>query len=178
MSVTSTHRTFHRRSYIPDYELYELFSDDELMLKLMVAKYRILMAFDHATFWSHGKMRGTDNFIIGVGARQKDLVEYVANRNGNIVTASELPDFVGDRSSVLRTIARNAEKRLLAVQLAMMCTDNAIWFNGSTPGLWEVAQHLMDDYRLNRQMVIEAKRVDARLRREALHAGGRLRVVH
>jgi len=184
MQRISTLRTYQprRTSRVPDYRLDTLFSDDELTIKLMIAKYRILMAFDHATFWSHGKMRGTDNFIIGVGHRQKDLVHYVIEHvvegmNGKIVTASELPEFVGDTSSILRAVARKTERQLVAVQLAMLSPDG-IWFNAQTPGTWNISQSLMDEYLLNRYLVRAAKRVDARLRREALHNGGRLRVVH
>lgn len=184
MQRVSALRTYQprRTSRVPDYRLDALFSDDELTIKLMIAKYRILMAFDHATFWSHGKMRGTDNFIIGVGHRQKDLVQYVVERvvigmSGGIVTASELPEFVGDSSSVLRQAARNAERQLIAVRLAML-TPESIWFNAHTPGTWNISQSLMDEYRLSRKLANEAKRVDARLRREALHNGGRLMVMH
>ena len=171
-----------RTSHVPKYRLDELFSDDELTLKLMIAKYRIMMAFDHATFWSHGKERGTDNFIVGVGSRQKDLVHYIMEHvvkgmNSKIVTASDLPEFVGDTSSVLRHVAQEAERQLIAVQLAMLSPDG-IWFNTQTPGTWNVAASLMDEYRLSRELTREAKRVDARLRREALHSGGRLMVVH
>jgi hypothetical protein len=184
MSRISTLRTYQPRhtSHAPSYRLGDLFDDDQLAIKLMIAKYRILMAFDHATFWSHGKQRGTDNFIVGVGHRQKDLVHYVVEHvvkgmNGGIVTASELPDFVGDTSSVLRDVARSTERQLLAVQLAML-TPDGIWFNAQTPGTWNISQSLMDEYRLGRKLVREAKRVDACLRREALHSGGRLMVVH
>ncbi|AHB42244.1 hypothetical protein RAAC3_TM7C00001G0387 [Candidatus Saccharibacteria bacterium RAAC3_TM7_1] len=184
MSRISALRTYQPRhtSHIPGYRLDELFTDDELALKLLIAQYRILMAFDHATFWSHGKLRGTDNFIIGVGHRQKDLVQYIVERvvigmKSGIVTASELPEFVGDTSSVLRDVARNTERQLVAVQLAMLSPDS-IWFNAQTPGTWNVVQSLVDEYRLHRKLANEAKRVDARLRREALHNGGRLMVVH
>jgi hypothetical protein len=184
MSRISTLRTYQprRAASTPKYRLDELFDDEELPVKLMIAKYRILMAFDHATFWSHGKQRGTDNFIVGVGHRQKDLTHYVIEcvvkgMGRKIVTASELPGFVGDNSSVLRKVARETERQLVAVQLAMLSPDY-IWFNAQTPGTWNVAPSLMDDYRLNRELVHEVKRVDARLRREALHGGGRLAVVH
>lgn len=184
MPRVSALRTYQPRhtSSVPDYKLESLFSDDVLTIKLMVAKYRILMAFDHATFWSCGKMRGTDNFIVGVDHRQKDLVQYIVERvvigmGRGIVTASELPEFVGDNSSLLRHAAHKAERQLIAVQLAMLSPES-IWFNAQPPGTWNVSQSLMDEYRYSRMLVIAAKRVDTRLRREGLHAGGRLRVVH
>lgn len=172
-----------REEFIPSYELGSLFDDDDLTLKLMIAKYRLLMAFDRATYWAHGKKRGTDNFIIGVGDRQKDLVAHVEQNvligmRCGIVSASELPDFLGEKSSVLRKVARDAEKQLLAVRLAQLAADGEVWFNRHTPGTWNVSQRLMDDYQLDRQLTSEAKRIDSLLRRESLHHGGRLRVVH
>ncbi len=186
MSHSTPLRTYQSRrtSHVPNYPLGVLFDHDDLTLKLMVAKYRILMAFDHATFWSHGKVRGTDNFIVGVGHRQKDLVQYVVERvvigmKSGIVTASDLPEFVGDASSLLRQVARNAERQLIAVRLEMLVQEEKeIWFNHQTPGTWNVAQSLMDEYRLSRKLAHEARRIDARLRREALHDGGRLIAVH
>jgi hypothetical protein len=184
MSTSSAQRTYRskRSRYIPRYRLEELFTDDELTIKLMIARFRILMAFDHATFWSHGKIRGTDNFIVGVGSKQQNLVDYVVNRividmNCGIVTASELPDFVGDTSSVLRKIARRTEVQLVAVQLAMMSPAD-IWYNAQTPGMWQVKQSVMDTYRLDRYFAATAKKVDTQRRRESLHSGGRLMVVH
>ena len=184
MSRTVSPRTYQssRDQHTPNYRLDKLFSDDELAIKLTIAKFRILMAFDHATYWSHGKERGTDNFIVGVGSRQKDLVHYVIERvvNGmksSIVTSSDLPEFVGDNSSQLRQVARRTERQLIAVRLAMLSPDK-IWFDAHPPGCWNVSQGLMDDYRLNRKLVADAKKVDERLRREKLHGGGRLRVIH
>lgn len=184
MSRSSFKRTYPYRQhdYIPDYSLDSLFKPADLTIKLMIAEHRLMMAFDHAVYWSHGKLRGTDNFIVGVGHRQKDLVEHVIERivegmKSGIVTASDLPDFVGDTSSVLRRVARNAERRILAVRLEQLAGDG-IWFDRQTPGTWNISQSMMDTYRSNKRMTAEASRIDTRLRREGLHSGGRLRVVH
>ncbi len=171
-----------RPSYLPHYGLDELFDNDELALKLKIAQYRILTAFDRATYFAHGKVRSTDNFIIGVGERQKDLVEHVVDTvitgmKRGIVCASELPTWLGDNSPILRSAARNAERQIVAVQLAMLSPRN-IWFEYQAPGFWVVAPSLMDEYRLDRELVAEAKKIDTRLRREGLHGDGRLRVVH
>ncbi|OYX41007.1 hypothetical protein B7Y94_05785, partial [Candidatus Saccharibacteria bacterium 32-49-12] len=140
MSRTSVHITNRSRdNYVPSHPFDSLFDDDELALKLLIARHRILMAFDHATHWSHGKMRGTDNFIVGVGRRQKDLVEHVAQRivlemNRGIVTVSDLPRNLNVATSVLRRIARDVERRLVAVQVSLMSNRKDIWFDQSVPG--------------------------------------------
>ncbi len=184
MSRTSAHITSRSRgNYVPRYSFDSLFDDDELTLKLLIARHRILMAFDHATYWSHGKMRGTDNFIVGVGERQKDLVKHVTEHvilgmNRSIVTVSDLPRSIDATTSILRRIARDVERRLVAVQVSLMSNRKDIWFDQSVPGYWGVLQSVMDDYRLNRHVTHEAKRVDQRLRRESLHGNGPLMVVH
>lgn len=179
MSRTSAHT----KKHTPRYALRDLFDDDELALKLLIARHRIMKAFDYATFWSHGKMRGTDNFIVGVGPRQKDLVKYVLDRvvvgacNG-IVAVNDLPHSIDQTAKVLRQIARDAESRILAVQISFMVQDGRLWFEEQIPGTWNVLQSCMDDYRLNRHVAQEANRVDAISRRESLYGGGRLMVVH
>lgn len=184
MSKTSAHHSNTKhRSRIQHYSLDDLFDDDELALKLKISQHRIMKSFDYATYWSHGKMRGTDNFIVRVGPRQKDLVEHIfcsviTGRRSGIVTVSDLPREIEGSASTLQQVARSAERRLLAIQLSFMVQDGDIWFDEQVPGTWNVRPSLMDDYRLNRQISAEAKRVDQRLRRESLHGGGRLMVVH
>ena len=184
MSQTSFQNTKKRRSgYIRRFDLDELFDSDELSLKLRIAEHRILKAFDYAAYWSHGKMRGTDNFIVGVSPRQKDFVDYIIDNvviklNSGIVFVSELPSIGTERSSELRRIARDAECRLVASRLALMVRDGQIWFNQQIPGTWNVTQRAMDNYRLDRKLAYEANKVDQTLRRESLHGGGRLVEIH
>ena len=169
------------KHYVRDMPLEELFDDDRLLVKLTIAEHRILKAFDLATYFSRGKRHGTDNFILGVDARQKYLVKYVMDnvvRNGSsIVYYSELPEELGNVKSVLGEVARNAERRLLAVRLELFVRKGEIWFEHQTPGTWNICTSAMDRYRQDKEMIKAAKFVDAQRRREELH-GGRLRIVH
>ncbi len=182
MPSPAQHANRPRQRHTPTYPLQELFDDDELTLKLQIARHRITKTFVHATVMSRGKRRETDNYIVGVGPRQKDLVAHViganlANHRSGIVTASELPACIGSTAAVLRAVAKHAEHQLVTVQLSLLC-PSGVWYNEDGTGAWEIAPTLTDEYHRNRHVVSEAKRIDARLRREALHGGGRLRVVH
>lgn len=171
-----------RKEYVRDYPLEELFSDDALLDKLAIAGHRILKAFDLATYKTRGKWHGTDNFIVGVGPRQKHLVEYVMQRivrgmNSGIVYVTELPEELGNVKAVLGEARRNAERRLIAVRLDQLVQIGEIWFDEQTPGTWNICTSAMDRYRHNIELIESAKFIDEQLRRERLH-NGRLRVVH
>ncbi len=181
MSHRSRPRTFHKpKRPAPDLPLEELFYDDDrLSLKLMTAEYRICHVFAHATDWINGKQRGTDNFIVGVDRRQKDLVNHIFDQvAGTIVYVSELPRLENETATSLRFVARNAERRLLAVQLSIMVRRCAIWFDEQPPGTWNIVPSVMDMYYHNKDRAAEAYHVEQQQRREALHGGGRIRQVH
>ena len=167
-----------------DYTLNRLFpSEAKLTLKLQIAQYRILEAFDDATHWSRGKVQSTDNFIVQIGGDKEDLVRYVYDRivtdlQHRIVLVNDLPEEIEEPRSVLQQIAESAEKRLLAMQASLLAESHDIWFDHSKHGTWNVRQGLMADYRRNRQIAREIQRIDETFRRESLHGGGRLMVVH
>lgn len=174
-------RSHHR--YVPSYRLDELFDDTVLRDKLNIAKYRVLMGFAYATHWQNGRLRGTDNYIVGVGPRQKDLVDHIVSKvtvelGKSIVAVSDLPLGIDGSTSMLRQVARSAERQLIAVCVSVMVADCHIWFEENVPGSWNILQSAMDEYHHGKQTVANAKKIDATLRREKLHGGGRLRMVH
>lgn len=184
VSRTSIYSARHsRKEFLPDYPLSEIFDEDGLELRLLIARHRILKAFDLATFWSHGKMRGTDNFIVEVGPKQKDLVDHimtsiVVDGRSAILTLSDLPGHIEGSNATLRQVVRRASRRLLAIQLSSMAQDGQVWFDRQIPGTWNVLPSLMDTYHKNRQVAAGVKKIEATERREGLHGGSRLRVVH
>ena len=181
MSRNSAPRT--RPQYAPNrFMLRDLFDDDELVSKLQLAEHRIMKAFARATQWQNGKMRGTNNVIIGIGPKQKNLVDHVMDKvvvgmRSPIVTVSDLPVLDGETTGQLKAIARDVEERLVAVRISKII-PHKIWFDEWNGGTWNVSMKAMDDYRLNSKIAAQAHRTDQRLRREGLHSGGRLRVVH
>lgn len=186
MSHTSAQRTYppqKREAYVKRYELDELFDDDDLVIKLQIAQSRIVEAFVHASEHHRGKLRKTDNYIPYVGPRRRDLVEYIVDhvlnrRNHRIVTSSELPAWLGGSVHVLKETAQDASTRLVAIRLYEMCQMKLIWFNGYNDGIWETTQSVVDQYRAEVSYGRDLRKTEERLRREDLHGGGRLRVVH
>lgn len=181
MSRRPRHTT--AKGLVRTYPFSELFDENELIVKLKVAEYRICQAFFHAKAMSCGKMRGTDNFIVGVGPRQKDLVEYVFDQiiiaaNGRVVTVSDLPQLENETKASLVSVVIDVESRLVAAQLAVMVREGVVWFNENQGGSWNILQSSMDRYRLDRLSAAEVHRTNQRIRRENLHGGGRLKVVH
>lgn len=182
MPSASVPFTKHRR-YIRSRRLDQLFDDKDLTDKLILTKYRVLTAFDHATVWCNGRLRGADNYIVGVGPRQKDLVDHVVSKvivgmNCTILTINDLPyDMDGSRAE-LRQVIDDAERQLLAACISTMVGDSRIWFEEQVPGTWNVLQSTMDEYRRDRPAIAAAKKADATWRRTKLHGGSRLRVVH
>ena len=186
MSFSSTQRTYpdrRRKEYIKQYELHELFDPEEIALKLKVARHRIAATFFYATERYRGRERAcTGNYIVNVDKRQKYLVDYIiektlVGRGHGIVTATELPEWVGDRPAVLKAIINDVNRRLIAVELSRMVQESLIWFN-EYHSTWETMQSVMDQFQAELNHAREIRKVDERLRREDLHDGGRLEVVH
>lgn len=177
------HTTQPSLSYVRRYSLDELFSDEELVDKLGVARNRIAATFTNATEWRHGRKRGTHNYILGVGGQQKDLEDHIikhtlTHERKGIVTASELPKSIGDHIPTLKAVVRETNIRLIAAELDRMVNgEKLIWYN-EHHGTWEALQSVIDNYLAELTNAKQVRKVDERLRREALHGGGRLRVVH
>lgn len=170
-----------RRTYVPHYTLDQLFDEILMADKLLLAESRIVTAFFFATEEIHGRQYRTYTYIYGVGKKQKDLVSHIFNgyvdlSGGHFITASELPKFV--RDSEIRETAHRAEKQLVAEKLNQMIAQCDIWFNDFSVGTWEIVPSIIDKHRTDKQAAALVYKTHQRLRREKLHGGGRLRVVH
>ena len=169
-----------RKEYVPRYKLDELFDEWQLQDGLLLAKYRIIDAFVNAEEFIRGKNRRTQSYIVGLGSRQKHLVGYVMQsvvlgRGLRFVTASELPRFVKQKH--LKKTQEMAEHDLIAAMLSQI-SPRDIWYNEDGTGTWEICQSLLDEYYLSLDLARLVGKNRARLRRESLHGGGRLQLVH
>lgn len=176
-------RTFRRPQHVRRYELDELFDYEDIVVKLQVAQNRIVEAFATATEYRRGKIRGTGGYIIGVDKQQKALVDHIMThvingRKHGIVIASELPSWIGNSRGVLHTVIDDLNRRFVAVRLSELCQKKIIWFNEYNNGTWDIHQRALDQYYAELSYAKEIRKVDERLRREDLHGGGRLRVIH
>ena len=169
-----------RKRHTPHYSLDSLFGERSLFDKLLLAESRIVTAFCDATEVIRGRRYPTNNYICNVGRKQGSLVLHVYQQHvvgeGGFVTASELPDFITNRN--LSVVIQRAEKDLLAAKLAEMVSQCAVWYNEYSTGIWEIVPSLVDKHRLDRETLRLIHKTEQQLRREGLHGGGRLRVVH
>ena len=169
-----------RKQHVPRYLLNELFDEYRLLDKLLLAESRIVTAFCCATELIRGRRYPTYTFICGLGSRQSNLVAYVYDHHvrgtGGFVIASELPGFVAD--SHLAGVIQQAEKTLLAVQLAAMVSRCEVWYNSYGPGIWEIIPSRVDKHQLDRDTLLLVYKTAQQRRREKLHGGGRLAIVH
>lgn len=169
-----------RKQHVPHYPLSELFNEAKMLDKLLLAESRIVTAFCCATELIRGRQYPTYTFICEVGPRQSDLVSYVYTQHvsgsGGFVLASELPSFIVDAH--LTSVARHAERMLLATQLAAMVSRCEIWYNEYSTGIWEIVPSRVDKHLLDRATVRLVHKTEQQRRREVLHGGGRLAIVH
>lgn len=179
--VPTPKRPHRQKQYIPHYPLDMLFSEPQFGDKMSLAQRRIVQAFDEAYEIRRGKVIHTRTYIGNIGSRQKDLVKhiidnYVRKDDNGFVTASELPPSIERRH--LRGVAHQAEKGLVTLSLNWLCDRKDVWYNQYATGIWEIRQGIVDQYRLDKREAQLNYGTLQTLRREKLHGGGRLRVVH
>lgn len=170
-----------KSDYVPSYGISELFDDEALQDKLVIARNRVAAAFYYAERWSRGRYRPCE-YIVGLGPKQKDLVEYVMEtvigyHHRGIVTIAELPTWLGKDPHMLRRIADRAEHNLVALALNELVKERHVWYN-KYYGTWETQQSILDEYIQQIKTAREIRKVDEQLRREALHADEILEQVH
>lgn len=147
------------------YPLDELFTDDELADKLVVARRRVIRSFYFATEVYRGKTQRTDNYVLGVGPKQKELVKHVIRDNWRpIVTAKDLPEMMSEFTpGQQELIARRAQQDVYAFQINSMCSRPLfeIYFD-EAHGVWQMIQSAIDEYRLQNQHARHAVKFDLR----------------
>ena len=131
--------------YNRGYTLDELFYSEELLDLIAVARFRITGEFFYATDYARGRMRGTDNYIVGVGHRLKDLAQYVNRSTRGFIKKEDHPDYLQDlKPDLIERITVRAQFDVVLMALQAM-RDREIWYNEGL-GIWEVAQSSVDEY--------------------------------
>lgn len=142
----------------------ELFSEELLGDKLVLAERRIAASFDHAIEFARGRYRGTDNYIIGLGNRQRELVRYVSDRSNSFVYEEDLPSrLLCLTKHEVRVVIRQAQYDLLSAQLGAMCqAPRCDVYYVETYGIWQITQSAMDNYRDRQAQARRMMKVDRR----------------
>jgi hypothetical protein len=153
----------------------QLFDEDELADKLLLARRRVIRSFHFAEEpYREEKLpyggyrmgrRGTDNYIIGVGQRRMDLVHHIVADNWRpIVTARDLPDHMSEFNRKWREmIADRALTNLYALQVNLMCSKPLfeIYFDEAR-GIWQIVQSAVDEYLQQNRRARNAVKFDCR----------------
>lgn len=156
------------RVWQPRCELSELFDELKLMELMAVARLRIIATFDHATEHYRGQVRGTDNYIGGLGSRQTDLVRHIdKNQKKPFVKVQDLPAEL--RMALIQKrrraeqIADQAQHDIIALVVAEMCqpSNGHIWYD-ETHGLWSILPSVVDEYRYTLRRARRALKRDCR----------------
>lgn len=148
-----------RRSIVQLYcRLDELFDDEQLEKVLVDARRRIVATFDHATEFHRGRIRGTDNYIVGVAARQRELAQYIVQNARSFIDASQLPSWIPtEPRKVLKYVIERAEYDAVLAMLNEMCGPGVhdIWFDEGY-GIWQIRAGVVDEYRADVRTVRQA----------------------
>lgn len=154
-------REEHSKTYFTGFRFNELFEpvwpnrlDDMISELIRRARWRIIGVFKEEREWRRGKLRSTDNYIIGVSGKQGHLGRYIHSRVRNpIVAASDLASRFHDLSpNDQEAIRTQAEEKLLMAALNQMCSPGGtdIWYDQAL-GVWQLAQSCVDELKLERK---------------------------
>ena len=166
----------------------DIFTKQELHDSLVLARDRVVYSFIVASFFSRGKKRMTDNWIGGLGNRQKHLANHVMEvcnyRNKHFVRVAKVKEFLGKDlpTRLAREIADGIEQELLLSVIEEMCSSRPpareIWYDED--GLWCILQSSVDQNRAARNALKKRRRqykhdqrpFHGRVREQANRKGG------
>lgn len=153
----------------------QLFDEDELAGKLLLARRRIIRSFlfaeepcrEEKLPYGGFRMgtRGTDNYIVGVGPKRMHLVHHIAEDNWRpIITTHDLPDSMAKFNPKWKEmIASRAVVNLYALQVNQMCSKPLfeIYFDEAR-GIWQIIQSAVDEYNRQNRNARHAVKFDSR----------------
>lgn len=166
-----------------DYRLDELFYPEELADKMEIARRRVVAAFIEATEpipfsriktscstfdgleHPRSRLRGTDNYIIGVGGKQKDLAYYIVRTSKRpIVTPGDLPTEIRQLGQRMQQrIIFETDVRIVLALLNEMCQAplSEIRYDEAC-GIWQIVQSSIDRHKMSLSRARFALKFDRR----------------
>lgn len=143
----------------------ELFTDEELIEKLWLARHRIITIFYNEMEWRNGKFRKTDNYVIGVGKKQSELARYICSQiKRGFVSESDLPPRMAELSPRdIRDTISNLQYRIILTMLNQLCSPVGcdIWYDEET-GIWQMSQSCHDKMKAEFRQARKAIKFDRR----------------
>ena len=144
-----------RYVYLPEFDIRAVFDDQKLEDLIYIARGRVLTAFDHATEQYRGRVRGTDNYIGGVGKKQKELVAYVQNNTKPFLNDADLPilppRLMSMSGAQYAALLVKLHQTVLSMAVNSMVKQKIVWYEET--GLWCVTQSAMDEWHASRSSI-------------------------
>lgn len=166
-----------------DYSLEELFYPEELAEKMEIARRRVVTTFITATEpvptsrikWHQlvpnpdgsarrKPRRGTDNYIIGVGSKQKDLAAHIVKTARKpIIRPCDLPESIRRHAHMVERVISAAEHRIVLALLNEMCSAplSEIYYDEAC-GIWQIVQSCIDQHKRSLRQARQALKFDRR----------------
>lgn len=157
-----------KRIFFREYELEELFTEEEVIDLMSTARQSVAGEFYFACEenprWRPGsdkkRFRGTDNFIIGVGGKPSELARFVAQKtHRQIVSAKQLPsNLAALQPKLVEMIVRAARYSIVLHAINAMIENGEIRYDHGL-GTCNVSQSNIDDFLDDRAFRKVAKRI-------------------
>ena len=159
MSRTNTHRQATHKEIVAihytGYELEELFTDEQIVDILVIARLAVAGEFFHAKDFNPRYKPGqgmrqffnTDNYIIGCEGRPAKLARYVIEKtHRQIAHKNQLPDNLQELSPAhVERIVEIARFKAIIAAIDIMFVEGEIWYDEGF-GIWNVRQSTLDEY--------------------------------
>lgn len=122
-----------------------VFDETEMAELLDRARRRIVSVVYYAVEWRRGKYRRTDNYIIGVAGKQRNLAGHIHRElRRHFIYEDDLPEGTTELHPMdIRSIVSNLEYRLILAQLNQMVKEADVWYDEAT-GIWQTSQRCHD----------------------------------
>jgi hypothetical protein len=131
---------------IPQFDLRDIYSSQQLHDVMLVARDRVFYAFDHATENQGGKTRGTMGYIAGAGVRQRELAAHIIRHRMkpfiSLATLPSLPPQLVDLPNrhAYSELIREIHNRVLRLAIEGLAREHIIWHDGCVWNLLPAAQ--------------------------------------
>jgi len=144
------------------YNVRDLFTDEEIIDLMNVAKGRIARVFMRESELYRGKIRGTDNYIHGVSSRQSELARYITFKSrGSFISREMLALNCIIPPKQLDALIKQLEYQVILLQLNVMCSapHYEVYFEERC-GVWQIIQSVTDEARGQRRAARRVKQDD------------------
>lgn len=138
-----------KRVRIQHFDLSDIYDARQLQDVVLIARERVLTAFDHAAEIRNGRMYGTNYYLGGAGVRPSELAQFIAQKNmKGFVTFSTLPALPARHSDLSPRAKIKLVQQIQEYSLQLAVNDlierKVVWHDGC---VWNILPRALDTYR-------------------------------